>query len=106
MNIQWTDAAKDDVLEIAQYLTQHAGKTVAAKITKSILNEVASLKLWPNKGFFINELQDLNLVNYRELLAGNYRIIIERGLGIFYIHLVCHTSRDLRGLLSNRPFFP
>jgi plasmid stabilization system protein ParE len=96
------DAAKEDVLEIGQYLIQNASKTVARQITKSIINEVASLNQWPNKGFFIKELQNLNLVNYRELLAGPYRIIIERSPTAFYVHLVSHTSRDLNSVLQRR----
>lgn len=106
MKIHWTDAAKEDVREIRDYLRQHASDAVAKQVIKEIQTEVASLRQWPNKGFPIQALIDLNLTTYRELLTGPNRIIFERTPTAFNIHLVCHTSRDLEALLQRRHIKP
>jgi hypothetical protein len=47
-------------------------------------------------------LEELQLDQYRELLAGQHRIIVERASEAFYVHIVCHASRDLEALLRRR----
>jgi plasmid stabilization system protein ParE len=102
--IVWTDAAKSDLMEIRDFLRSHQSLQFASKVTQEIRDEVATLKAWPkHKGTYVKELEDLNLFQYRQLLAGQHRIIVENDKqGICYIHLVCHTSRDLDALLRRR----
>lgn len=104
MNIVWTDAAKDDLREIRDYLTRSESLQFALKVTREIRDEVVTLKEWPrHKGSYVKELEELHLPQYRQLLAGQHRIIVERADGdVCYIHLVCHTSRDLEALLRRR----
>ena len=102
MNIIWTDAARDDFLEIRQYLRMHHSSGFAKKVTEQIRDEVGSLKDWPSKGVYVRELEELQLDQYRELLAGQHRIVFERSSEAFFIHIVCHASRDLEALLRRR----
>lgn len=102
MNIIWTEAARDDLLEIRAYLKMHQSAAFVKRVTEDIRDEVASLRDWPSKGVFVRELEELQLDQYRELLAGQHRIIFERGSEAFYVHLVCHASRDLEALLRRR----
>lgn len=103
MKIIWTESAQDDLINIRQYLKQSESPHYTTKVTQHIRDEVASLMQWSSKGTFVNELEELNLPKYRQLVAGPYRIIIERGDGDrFYIHIVCHMSRDLTALLRRR----
>jgi plasmid stabilization system protein ParE len=103
MKIVWTESAKDDLISIRQYLKQSESLQYAKKVTQDVRDEVETLKQWNSKGTYVNELEELNLPQYRQLLSGQYRIIFERGDNeIFYIHIVCHTSRDLGALLRWR----
>ena len=102
MKIIWTDAARDDLLEIRAYLKRSQSPAFVKKVTEDIRAEVGSLKEWPSKGIFVRELEELQLDQYRELLAGQHRIIFERASEAFYVHIVCHTSRDLEALLRRR----
>jgi plasmid stabilization system protein ParE len=102
MNIIWTDAARDDLLELRAYLNMHQSAAFVKKVTEQIRDEVASLREWPSKGVHVRELEELQLDRYRELLAGPHRIIFERASDGFHIHIVCHTSRDLEALLRRR----
>lgn len=73
------------------------------KVTKDILVEVNSLDQWHNKGSFVPELEDLHLTMHRQLLAGQNRIIVERGQDdIVYVHIIAHTGRDLAALIRRR----
>lgn len=102
MKIIWTDAARDDLLEIRAYLNMHQSPAFVKKVTGQIRDEVGSLEAWPSKGSYVRELEELQLDQYRELLAGQHRIIVERASDAFYVHLVCHVSRDLEALLRRR----
>ena len=102
MKIIWTDAARDDLLEIREYLKRSQSPAFVDKVTGQIRDEVASLKDWPSKGIYVQELEELQLDQYRELLAGPHRIIFERASEAFYVHIVCHASRDLEALLRRR----
>lgn len=104
MKIVWTDSAKRDLTDIRDFLKSSESLQFASKITQEIRDEVATLKEWPkHKGTYVKELEELNLPQYRQLLAGQHRIIFERSENeTCYIHLVCHTSRDLEAVLRRR----
>jgi plasmid stabilization system protein ParE len=104
MKIVWTDAAQRDLLDIRAFLKDTESLQFAIKVTQEIRDEVATLKKWPkHKGRYVKELEELHLPQYRQLLAGQNRIIFERGdNGTCYIHLACHTSRDLEAVLRRR----
>lgn len=103
MKIIWTQYALNDLQDIRSYLKQNKSLALTKKATEEILAEVNSLKDWNNKGTFIPELEDLHLTTHRQLLAGQNRIIIERGHNdIVYVHMIAHTSRDLEALIRRR----
>lgn len=103
MKIIWTQYALNDLQDIRQYLKVSESPAYAKKITQEILAEVNSLKEWRNKGTFVPELEDLHLTTHRQLLAGQNRIIIEQGPDdTCYVHLICHTSRDLEAVIRRR----
>ena len=102
MKIIWTDAARDDLLEIRAYLKRSQSPAFVKRVTEQIRDEVGSLKDWPSKGTYVQELEELQLEQYRELLASQHRIIFERASEALYVHIVCHTSRDLEALLRRR----
>jgi len=104
MKIVWTASAKNDLMEIRDFLKHAESPQFANRITQEIRDQVATLKEWPeHKGTYVKELEELNLPQYRQLLAGQNRIIIEHGDNqTCYVHLVCHTSRDLETMLRRR----
>jgi plasmid stabilization system protein ParE len=102
MTIIWTEAARDDLLEIRAYLKTNQSPALVKKVTEQIRDEAGSLADWPSKGVFVRELEELQLDQYRELLAGQHRIIFERGSEAFYVHIVCRARRDLEALLRRR----
>lgn len=102
MKIIWTQNALNDMQDIREHLKVNESPTFIKKVTQEILNEVKSLKEWNTKGTLVPELEDLHLTTHRQLLAGQNRIIIERGQDVIYIHMIAHTSRDLEALIRRR----
>ena len=102
MNIVWTDSARDDLIDIRRQLQQAGSPADAARRTREIRDEVAALKQWPNRGTYVEEIEEFNLTKYRQLVAGPHRVIFERGPEAFYIHLVCPAGGDLGRLLRRR----
>ena len=102
MQIIWTNAARDDLIEIRAYLKRTQSPAFVRKVPEDIRDEVGSLKDCHSKGSYVQELEELQLDQYRELLAGQHRIIFERASEAFYVHIVCHASRGLDALLRRR----
>lgn len=102
MKIIWTQNALNDMQDIREHLKVNESPTVVKKVTREILDEVKSLNEWNTKGTLVPELEDLHLTTHRQLLAGQHRIIIERGQNVIYIHMIAHTSRDLEALIRRR----
>jgi plasmid stabilization system protein ParE len=103
MKIIWTQYALNDLQDIRSYLKQSESPALARKVTQEILAAVNSLHEWNNQGTLVPELEDLHLTTHRQLLAGQNRIIIERGQNdTVYVHMIAHTSRDLEALIRRR----
>ncbi len=71
MKIIWSPLAIDRISEIAEYIALD-NPVAAEKWVDDIFDSVKQLKLFPNSGRMIPELQ---LENFREIIFGNYRII-------------------------------
>ena len=102
MKIIWTHNALNDLQNIREHLKVNESPAFVKKVTEEILKEVKSRREWLNKGTLVPELEDLHLTTHRQLLAGQNRIIIERGQDVVYIHMIAHTSRDLEALIRRR----
>jgi toxin ParE1/3/4 len=50
MRIRWTEPAVRDLTQIADYLEEHAGSSVARRITLSVYGGVGGLAQFPNQG--------------------------------------------------------
>lgn len=102
MQIKWTDNARHDLNQIRLFLKRNVSPACSKKVTQEIRDEVSSLLASPSEGTYVAELENLNLTDYRQLLAHQNRIIFERTAEGFYVHAVCHTSMNLQSLLMRR----
>jgi toxin ParE1/3/4 len=50
MRIRWTEPAVRDLTQIADYLDEHAGSSVARRIALSVYEGVGALVQFPNQG--------------------------------------------------------
>ena len=92
VQIKWTIQAKNDLREIAEYISKDSRKYAKLQILR-ITSRTGILKSQIYSGKIVNEI---NQQNIRELLEGNYRIIYKivepKRIDILTIH---HSARDL-----------
>ena len=70
MRVIWSPLAIDRATEIAEYIAED-NPTAAENWVNSVFAKVESLKSIPESGRIVPEIDN---VNFRELIYGNYRI--------------------------------
>jgi len=67
--------AEDDLYEILDYY-KSKNFEFAEKLLISSENKIKKLKAFPEQGRIVPELEQQNILDYRELIEGNYRSIL------------------------------
>lgn len=92
VRINWTFQAKNDLKDIADYISKDS-KLYAKRQVLKIRNRTNILKSNIHSGRNVPEIQDKDI---REIIEGNYRIIYrvinETRIDILTVH---HSARDL-----------
>jgi plasmid stabilization system protein ParE len=96
------DSAEQDLKELKAYAVKNfsddAWRTNYAKIKDAIRN----LQKFPQAGSIPEEIEKLNLTQYRQVLSGMNRIIYEVRQEVIYIHILVDARRDMTSLLTRR----
>jgi len=93
--------AELDLIEILDYY-QDLNPTYTKKILDRIEKRVEELKEFPERGRVVPELERQNIMNYRELIEENYRIIYSIESKIVMIHSILDGRRNLEELLVRK----
>ncbi|MDQ0042743.1 type II toxin-antitoxin system RelE/ParE family toxin [Variovorax boronicumulans] len=102
MKVVFLRSAEVDLKDLRRYLIKNFGTDTWAASYDKIKQSVVLIEAHPQAGRIPEELENLNAVQYRQVISGMNRIIYEVRLDIAYIHVVCDTRRDLKGLLMRR----
>ena len=94
--------AEADLRDLRHHLRQRFGAAAWQDSYRAIKRAVARIAAHPQAGKLPDELAALNLVQFRQVLAGMNRIIYELRGDIAYVHVVCDARRDLRAVLLRR----
>ena len=96
------ESAEQDLKELRTYIVKNFSadtwRTSYAKIKEVIRN----LQNFPQAGSIPEEIEKLNLTQYRQVLSGINRIIYEIRQDVIYIHIIADTRRDMTTLLNKR----
>ena len=95
-------SAESDLQDLKSYILHHFDRDTWRATYGRIKDGVARIQHQPQAGKVVPELARLDMVQYRQVLAGKNRIVYEVRADTAYIHLVCDTRRDLQGLLMRR----
>ncbi|MDM0085211.1 type II toxin-antitoxin system RelE/ParE family toxin [Variovorax sp. J31P179] len=106
MRVVLLQSAEADLKDLKIYIVRNFGKDVWLASYGQIKESVAMIQDHPKAGRIPPELESLNIAQYRQVLSGMNRIIYELRDDSAYIHIVCDTRRDLRGLLMKRLVSP
>ena len=95
-------SAEHDLKELRGYIVRNFGKDAWQASYAKIKDAVNTIGTFPLGGNIPEELERLNLTQYRQVVAGMNRIIYEVRQEIIYIHIVCDTRKDMKSLLTRR----
>jgi toxin ParE1/3/4 len=93
--------AEDDLIEIIEYY-QQKNSEYAGKLLMALEGRVKELKDYPERGRVVPELEKQNIVEYRELIEGNYRIIYSIQDSTVVIHTILDGRREIEDILINK----
>jgi len=102
MKVMFLRSAEADLKDLRRYLIRNFGTQAWTDCYGKIRKSVAMIEAHPEAGRVPEELENLNAAQYRQVISGMNRIIYEVRADTAYIHIVCDTRRDLKGLLMRR----
>ena len=102
MKIVILASAELDLQDLRAYIVKDFSAATWQKTFKQIRASIRNLAKFPLLESVPDELQTLNLTQYRQVLSGQNRIIYEVRQDTIYIHLVVDTRRDLLSFLLRR----
>jgi len=94
--------AEEDLRDLRRYVINDFGRPAWQETFEKIKDAVRTIQGFPKGNPIPDELADLGLRQYRQVISGMNRIIYEIDEETIYIHIVCDTRRDMRTLLSRR----
>lgn len=102
VQVVFLQSAEHDLRELRGYLVKHFGEAAWQASYAKIKCAVSTIGTCPFGGDVPEELERLNLTQFRQLVSGMNRIIHEVRQEICYIHIVCDTRKDMKSLLTRR----
>jgi toxin ParE1/3/4 len=93
--------AEEDLIEILDYYSS-INPEYSLKLIETLENRVSELKRYPERGRIVPELERQNIVDYREIIEGNYRIIFAIQDNTVIIHTIIDGRRNFEELIMNK----
>ncbi len=101
MKVLWTETAKKYLNDIINYIEKD-GLEIAGKQYLRIKKSTETLKLFPENGRIIPELENENIVKYRELIISPWRLMYKIENHIVYILALIDGRRNIEDILMRR----
>ncbi len=95
-------SAEEDLKDIRRYVVKRFGKETWQETLEKIKVSIHSIETFPQGGSIPDELTDLGVQQYRQVISDMNRVIYEIREEVIYIHVVCDVRRDLTALLARR----
>ena len=94
--------AEQDLRELRGNLVKTFGQAVWQSCYADIKAAITNLAAFPHSGAIPDALDQLQLVQYRQIISGNNRIIYEVRDKTVYIHVNVDGRRDMKSVLTRR----
>jgi len=95
-------SAETDLTELRTYLIGRFSPQTWQSTYTGLKAAIRHLATLPYSGSIPEEIERLNLGQYRQALSGMNRIIYEVRGQTIYIHIICDSRRSLPALLMKR----
>ena len=97
-----TDGAEQDLEAIHDYIAEFDCVANANYVLDELMDVVARLSSYPQRGSFPKELVSLGIKEYRQTLFKPYRVIYRVTGNQVIIHLIADGRRDMQTVLARR----
>ena len=95
-------SAEEDLKDLKAYIVKKFGAKAWLISYGAIKDAVRALQSFPLAGGIPDEIRNLNLTQFRQVISGRNRIIYEIRPNAIFIHAICDTRKDIRALLKLR----
>ncbi|MGS0891948.1 type II toxin-antitoxin system RelE/ParE family toxin [Burkholderia stagnalis] len=102
IRIVFLRSAEDDPKALKRYIASSFGAATWRSSHDEIKRAIASIRVFPDQGRMPDELANVGLTQYRQIVVGMNRVIYEVRGDTVYVHIVCDTRKDLKSLLMRR----
>lgn len=100
--IVFLHSAEQDLKELKTYIIKNFGKEFWQTSYCKIKETLNTLATFPLSGKIPDELQNLNLTQFRQMMSGMNKIIYEIRQKTIYVHIVCDSRKNMQSLLAKR----
>ena len=94
--------AEGDLLDIYRYVAGNDSVEKADRLLDNLEKTIMKLETIPLRGHFPPELEQIGILEFREIFFKLYRIIYQVIKSDVYVHCVLDGRRDLQDLLQQR----
>jgi len=101
-NVLWTDVARSDLDDIANYIAEEDGIDTALEIVFRLERRAAKLVNMPKRGVIVSELLDVGVLQYRQLTERPWRIFYRIYEETVHVVAVVDGRRDMVVFLMER----
>lgn len=102
MRVVLLASAEHDLKELRRYIVKNFSVATWKKTYGKLKESIGHLADFPLLGAIPEELEALNLTQYRQILSGKNRVIYEVRQDIVFIHVIVDTRRDMVSFLMTR----
>ena len=99
--VLWTDAARLDLERIVEFIAEENPANALTALAR-LGRRCQTLTALPQRGRIVPELRAVDVLTYRELIEGPWRIVYRYDVDRVYIMAVLDARRELSGLLLER----
>ena len=102
MRVEILSGAREDLKQSRAYIKRKFGQGAVEKFSAMIRGELQTLADDYKTGAIPEELANLGRSDIRQKLVGRNRVIYQTTQHEIFIHIICHSRRDLTTLLQQR----
>jgi len=102
MRVLLLASAEQDVKELRSYILKNFSRLTWQTSYGQLKESIRNLATFPYLGRIPDELEALQLTQYRQILVGKNRVIYEVRQDTVFIHAIIDTRRDMLSFLMAR----
>lgn len=102
MRVVLLASAEQDLKELRSYILKKFSRLTWQKTYGQLKDAIRHLATFPLLGGIPDELEALELTQYRQILSGKNRVIYEVRQDTVFVHAIMDTRRDMTSFLLAR----